>query len=95
MAINSCVNIGLRIVNIGAMDLMEGKKHLVRPRQARRCARRASAHGLILRGVGCAQVMGILWQVIKMGLLDDIDLQHCPELYRLLSEGETIDQLLR
>ena len=53
------------------------------------------AHGLILRGVGCAQVMGILWQVIKMGLLDDIDLQHCPELYRLLSEGETIDQLLR
>ena len=45
--------------------------------------------------MGCAQVMGILWQVIKMGLLDDIDLQHCPELYRLLSEGETIDQLLR
>ena len=36
------MNIGLRIVNIGAMDLMEGKKHLVRPRQARRCARRAS-----------------------------------------------------
>ncbi len=35
------MNIGLRIVNIGAMDLMEGKKHLVRP-QARRCARRAS-----------------------------------------------------
>lgn len=39
-------------------------------------------------------VMGILWQIIKLGLLDDIDLEHCPELYRLLNEGETIEQLM-
>ncbi len=38
--------------------------------------------------------MGILWQIIKMGLLDDINLEQCPELYRLLHEGETIEQLL-
>lgn len=38
--------------------------------------------------------MGILWQIIKMGLLDDIDLSHCPELYRLLADGEIIEQLL-
>ena len=68
IAINSCINIGCRIVNIGAMDLIEGRKHLV---------------------------MGILWQIIKFGLLDDVSLDSCPELYRLLREGETLEQLLK
>ena len=29
LAINSAINLGCRIVNIGAMDLVEGRKHLV------------------------------------------------------------------
>jgi plastin-1 len=33
--------------------------------------------------------MGILWQIIKMGLLDDINLEQCPELYRLLVRRPT------
>ena len=40
-------------------------------------------------------VMGILWQIIKFGLLDDVSLDSCPELYRLLREGETLEQLLK
>jgi hypothetical protein len=68
LMINSCINIGLRIVNIGAMDIMEGRKHLV---------------------------MGIMWQIIKYGLLDDVSLEQCPELYRLLKEGETLEGLMK
>ncbi|XP_041365894.1 plastin-3-like [Gigantopelta aegis] len=38
-------------------------------------------------------VLGLLWQIIRIGLLSDIDLQHHPGLVRLLMEGETIEDL--
>eukprot|EP01051_Picozoa_sp_SAG22_P013294 SAG22_NODE_1470_length_4346_cov_26.858724_3_plen_518_part_00 len=66
LAINSAINIGCRIVNIGATDLMEGRKHLV---------------------------MGLLWQIIRYGVLDTVSLQACPEIIRLLKEGETVEDL--
>lgn len=40
-------------------------------------------------------VMGLLWQIIKIGLFAKIDLIHHPELFRLLEEGETLDDLLK
>lgn len=40
-------------------------------------------------------VLGLMWQIIKIGLLSKIDLKHHPELYRLLEPGETIEDLLK
>lgn len=40
-------------------------------------------------------VLGLLWQVIRIGLLSDINLAHHPGLVNLLMEGETIEDLMR
>ncbi|KAJ5069438.1 plastin-3 [Anaeramoeba ignava] len=40
-------------------------------------------------------LLGLLWQIIRIGLLSKINLNACPELYRLLEEGETLDDLMK
>jgi hypothetical protein len=40
-------------------------------------------------------VLGMVWQVIKIGLLADINLKNHPELVRLLEEGEELSDLLK
>lgn len=40
-------------------------------------------------------VLGLLWQVIRIGLLSEINLTSHPGLVLLLEEGETIDDLLK
>ncbi|CAI2350920.1 unnamed protein product [Caenorhabditis sp. 36 PRJEB53466] len=40
-------------------------------------------------------VLGLLWQIIRIGLFNQIDLQHCPGLFRLLRDGETLEDLRR
>ncbi|XP_076472201.1 plastin-3-like isoform X1 [Babylonia areolata] len=40
-------------------------------------------------------VLGLLWQIIRIGLLSDINLAHHPGLVALLREGETIEDLIR
>ena len=40
-------------------------------------------------------MLGLIWQIIKCGLFAKIDLKHHPELFRLLEEDETIDDLLK
>uniref|UniRef100_A0A915B7T8 Calponin-homology (CH) domain-containing protein n=2 Tax=Parascaris univalens TaxID=6257 RepID=A0A915B7T8_PARUN len=40
-------------------------------------------------------VLGLLWQIIRIGLFNQIDLHHVPGLFRLLLEGETLDDLRR
>lgn len=40
-------------------------------------------------------VLGLIWQVIRRGLLSKIDIKLHPELYRLLEEDETLEQFLR
>lgn len=49
LALNSASAIGCHVVNIDALDLMEGKPHLV---------------------------LGLLWQIIKIGLFADIELSR-------------------
>lgn len=39
-------------------------------------------------------VLGLVWQIIKRGLLAKVNLQLHPELYRLLRPGETLDDFL-
>jgi plastin-1 len=40
-------------------------------------------------------VLGLMWQIIKIGLLQKINLTHHPELVRLLEEGEELQDLLK
>ncbi|KAI8442613.1 fimbrin [Phakopsora pachyrhizi] len=40
-------------------------------------------------------ILGLIWQIIRRGLLSKIDIKIHPELYRLLDEGETLDEFLR
>ncbi|KAG5456603.1 MAG: hypothetical protein BJ554DRAFT_3615 [Olpidium bornovanus] len=40
-------------------------------------------------------ILGLIWQIIKIGLLAKIDIKFCPELYRLLDKGETIEDLTK
>jgi len=40
-------------------------------------------------------VLGLIWQIIKIGLFSRITLQNHPELYRLLEPGETIEDFLK
>jgi len=40
-------------------------------------------------------VLGLVWQIIKIGLLSDINLKVHPELVRLLGEGESLADLLK
>lgn len=39
-------------------------------------------------------ILGLLWQVIKIGLFAKISLQNCPNLAVLLRDGETLDDLM-
>jgi plastin-1 len=40
-------------------------------------------------------ILGLIWQIIRRGLLAQVDIKLHPELYRLCEEGETVDDLLR
>lgn len=40
-------------------------------------------------------ILGLIWQIIRRGLLAKIDIKLHPELYRLLDEDETLEQFLR
>ena len=62
------------------------------------------------KGIGCSVVnigsgdiievrehliLGLIWQIIRRGLLSKIDIKLHPELYRLLEDDETLEQFLR
>ncbi|KJE96233.1 fimbrin [Capsaspora owczarzaki ATCC 30864] len=67
------------------------------------CINSAKAIGCNVVNVGAQDLMegrvhlvlGLIWQIIKIGLLSRINLSNHPELYRLLEEGETLDDLLK
>lgn len=40
-------------------------------------------------------ILGLIWQIIRRGLLSKVDIKLHPELYRLLLEDETLEQFLR
>ena len=40
-------------------------------------------------------VLGLLWQIIRLGLFKQITLDQCPGLANLLSEGEKLEELMK
>mmetsp|Transcript_2067 Transcript_2067/g.3974 ORF Transcript_2067/g.3974 Transcript_2067/m.3974 type:complete len:623 (-) Transcript_2067:287-2155(-) len=70
LVINSAKGIGIKVVNIGAGELIEGESH---------------PH----------LVLGLVWQLVKLQLLNSVNLKSHPELVRLLEEGESLEDLLK
>eukprot|EP00316_Scyphosphaera_apsteinii_P011186 CAMPEP_0119298776 /NCGR_PEP_ID=MMETSP1333-20130426/926_1 /TAXON_ID=418940 /ORGANISM="Scyphosphaera apsteinii, Strain RCC1455" /LENGTH=760 /DNA_ID=CAMNT_0007299969 /DNA_START=35 /DNA_END=2317 /DNA_ORIENTATION=- len=40
-------------------------------------------------------ILGLIWQMVKMTLLSNINLKECPSLVRMLEPGEELDTLLK
>lgn len=40
-------------------------------------------------------ILGLIWQIIRRGLLSKVDIKYHPELYRILEDDETLEQFLR
>ena len=40
-------------------------------------------------------VLGLLWQIIRVGLFNQISLEQCPGLANLLLGGEHLDSLMK
>lgn len=40
-------------------------------------------------------ILGLIWQIVRRGLLSTIDLKHHPELFRLLEEGESPEDFFK
>ncbi|RWS31284.1 Plastin-2-like protein [Leptotrombidium deliense] len=40
-------------------------------------------------------VLGLIWQIIRIGLFNQITLEHCPGLVQLLEDGEEMSDLMR
>ncbi|WFC98621.1 fimbrin [Malassezia yamatoensis] len=40
-------------------------------------------------------ILGLIWQIVRRGLLSKIDLKNHPELYRLLEDGEELEAFLK
>jgi len=68
LCINSAKAIGCSVINLGSLDIIEGRPHLV---------------------------LGLIWQIIRIGLLSKITLNNHPEMFRLLEPGEDINDLLK
>jgi len=69
------------------------------------CIEAAKSIGVITTNVGAAEltngekfphlVLGMVWQLVKIQLLNSISLKNHPELIRLLEEGETLEDLMK
>jgi len=67
------------------------------------CIQSAKAIGCNVINIGAKDLMdgrthlvlGLIWQIVKIGLFSKINLINHPELYRLLEPGETIEDLLK
>ncbi|XP_014666358.1 PREDICTED: plastin-1-like [Priapulus caudatus] len=63
----------------------------------------ASAIGCNIVNIGAADleqgkphlVLGLVWQIIRIGLFNQIDLQHCPGLAALVQDGERLEDMMK
>jgi len=69
------------------------------------CIEAAKSIGVITTNIGAQEmtngekfphlVLGMVWQLVKIQLLNSISLKSHPELIRLLEEGETLEDLMK
>lgn len=85
---------GRKIKTLNAFHMTENNNIVINSAKAIGCSVVNIGSGDIVE-VREHLILGLIWQVIRRGLLGKIDIKLHPELYRLLEDGETLEQFLR
>lgn len=86
--------IGKKIKKLNAFQMTENNNIVIESAKGIGCSVVNIGSGDIIE-VREHLILGLIWQVIRRGLLGKIDIKLHPELYRLLEDGETLEQFLR
>ncbi|KAI9816675.1 MAG: hypothetical protein M1826_001749 [Phylliscum demangeonii] len=86
--------VGKKLKQLNAFHMTENNNIVINSAKAIGCSVVNIGSGDIIE-VREHLILGLIWQVIRRGLLGKIDIKLHPELYRLLEEDETLEQFLR
>ena len=86
--------VGKKIKTLNAFHMTENNNIVINSAKAIGCSVVNIGSGDIAE-VREHLILGLIWQIIRRGLLGKIDIKLHPELYRLLLEDETLEQFLR
>ena len=85
---------GIRIKQLNAFHMTENNNIVINSAKGIGCSVVNIGSGDIIE-VREHLILGLIWQVIRRGLLGKIDIKLHHELYRLLEDDETLDEFLR
>ncbi|KAL1984880.1 hypothetical protein VTN96DRAFT_8635 [Rasamsonia emersonii] len=85
---------GNKIKQLNAFHMTENNNIVINSAKAIGCSVVNIGSGDIIE-VREHLILGLIWQIIRRGLLGKIDIKLHPELYRLLEDDETLEQFLR
>ncbi|KAK5169026.1 fimbrin [Saxophila tyrrhenica] len=85
---------GKKIKKLNAFHMTENNNIVIESAKGIGCSVVNIGSGDIIEGKEHL-ILGLIWQIIRRGLLGKIDIKLHPELYRLLEDGETLEQFLR
>ncbi|MCJ1352699.1 MAG: Fimbrin, actin-bundling protein [Icmadophila ericetorum] len=85
---------GKKIKTLNAFHMTENNNIVINSAKAIGCSVVNIGSGDIIE-VREHLILGMIWQIIRRGLLGKIDIKLHPELYRLLEDDETLEQFLR
>ncbi|KAK3672163.1 fimbrin [Recurvomyces mirabilis] len=86
--------VGKKIKQLNAFHMTENNNIVIESSKGIGCSVVNIGSGDIIEGREHL-ILGLIWQIIRRGLLGKIDIKLHPELYRLLEDGETLEQFLR
>ncbi|KAH0538469.1 Fimbrin, actin-bundling protein [Glutinoglossum americanum] len=85
---------GKKLKSLNAFHMTENNNIVINSAKAIGCSVVNIGSGDIIE-VREHLILGLIWQIIRRGLLGKIDIKLHPELYRLLEDDETLEQFLR
>ncbi|KAI0009889.1 calponin homology domain-containing protein [Xylariaceae sp. FL0662B] len=85
---------GKRVKKLNAFQMTENNNIVIESAKGIGCSVVNIGSGDIIE-VREHLILGLIWQIIRRGLLGKIDIKLHPELYRLLEDDETLEQFLR
>jgi plastin-1 len=86
--------VGKKIKSLNAFHMTENNNIVIESAKGIGCSVVNIGSGDIIE-VREHLILGLIWQIIRRGLLGKIDIKLHPELYRLLEDDETLEQFLR
>jgi len=86
--------VGKKIKSLNAFHMSENNNIVIESAKGIGCSVVNIGSGDIIE-VREHLILGLIWQIIRRGLLGKIDIKLHPELYRLLEDDETLEQFLR